>query len=305
MPDNIVFDIERYATEDGPGIRTVVFFKGCNLRCSWCQNPESHIREPQIMYYRNNCVECGRCVESCSSGAITNHPVFGFVTDHEKCNLCGSCIDVCYTDARKVVGRSMTIEEIMSEIMKDLSYYSESGGGVTFSGGEPLLYPETVSILAQRCQDAGIHTALETAGSVPQGSFDTVLPFIDLVYFDLKHIDSEIHQKHTGMPLDSILPNIGRVSNHSGRMIVRIPVVPGFNNDSDTLKLMFSYLRDETSVQEVELLPFHRLGQPKYEGLGLNYSMADTANLGVSDCEVYAESGRALGLTVRVGGSGG
>ncbi|RKX81611.1 MAG: glycyl-radical enzyme activating protein [Spirochaetes bacterium] len=299
IPSAMVFDIERYATDDGPGIRSVVFFKGCNLRCSWCQNPESHLSHPQIMYNRKQCTSCGRCMAACPADAIHNDELFGFITDPDKCIQCGACVDVCYTDARKIVGRRMLLDEIMEELKKDTDYYKDSGGGVTFSGGEPLLQADAVSVLAQKCKNEGFHTALETAGYLPWQTFEQILPLIDLLYFDLKHIDSDIHRSFTGVPIELILDNIRLAGELQENMVVRIPVIPGFNDSLEIQRRMMKYLSEETAVTQVELLPFHRFGSGKYDGLGIPYAMKDVENLSKSDCEQFAEIGRQLGLNVK------
>jgi pyruvate formate lyase activating enzyme len=296
-----VFEIERYATEDGPGIRTVIFFKGCNLSCIWCQNPESHSPRPEIMYHKNRCIACRRCLEVCPVGAVREIPPYGFITDSRRCTLCGACIDACFADARKIVGRHMSLDAVMEEVRKDRAFYEESGGGVTFSGGEPLLQAPAVRELARRCREDGIHTALETAGSVPWGKIEAVLPFLDLLYFDLKHIDRELHRRHTGISPDLILANLRRASESFANLIVRIPVVPGINATEQTLTRMFSFLVEKTRARRVELLPFHRLGLAKYEGLGRKYAMAGVDNLSRENCVPFAEIGRRLGLSVRVG----
>lgn len=296
-----IFELERYATEDGPGIRTVVFLKGCNLRCTWCQNPESHLMKPQVMYYRSQCTACERCLASCPTSSVSLIQPYGYITDASTCTLCGTCVDVCFYNARKIVGEERSVESLFDEILRDRSFYEESGGGVTFSGGEPLLQAEEVLLLARMLKEEGIHTALETAGFVKWEVFEKILPHIDLFYHDLKHIDPEKHRIYTGAPLEPILRNIEKLSTVHGNVIVRIPVVPGINNDIDTITGMMDFLSGTTGVKNVELLPFHRLGVGKYEGLGWNYEMAKVENLPREACEPLADIGRRLGLEVRVG----
>jgi len=299
--DATVFDIERYAVEDGPGIRTVVFFKGCNLRCTWCQNPESHSMKPQVMYYPDQCAACGKCVTACPVGAVRDSPPDGFLTDHQRCTLCGSCVDACFHSARKIVGRRMTVRAIMEEILKDRAFYESSGGGVTFSGGEPLLQADAVLELAKLCTREGIHTALETAGFIQWELIERLLPWLDLLYFDFKHIDSETHRRVTGAPIELIMENIRKAAESFENMVVRIPVVPGVNANMETFSRMFSFLVEQTRVRTVELLPFHRLGSGKYAGLGMDYAFETATNLSKEDCQPFAEAGRRLGLAVSVG----
>ncbi|MCF7943545.1 MAG: glycyl-radical enzyme activating protein [Spirochaetia bacterium] len=297
----VVFELERYATEDGPGIRTVVFLKGCNLRCTWCQNPESHLIKPQVMYYKNQCVDCKKCVAACPTKSVSHVIPFGYITDHNTCILCGACVDACFYNARKIIGEEKSVEALFEEIMRDRCFYEESGGGVTFSGGEPLLQADELSVLARMLKKEGIHTALETAGHVKWEAFQKVLPHIDLVYHDLKHIDSQEHKTYTGVPLEQILSNISRLSREHGNVIVRIPVVPGVNDDPAAITSMMEYITKKTAVRKVELLPFHRLGAAKYEGLGWIYQMAAVQNLAKESCEPIAEIGRGLGLEVQIG----
>jgi pyruvate formate lyase activating enzyme len=293
-----IFEIERYAVDDGPGIRTVVFLKGCNLRCRWCQNPESFSPARQVMFHRDRCVACGRCVTACPVDAIRTDPPYQFVTDHDRCIACGACVDACFTGARTMVGQVMTPEEVMRAVLRDRAYYRESAGGVTFSGGEPLLQSDALADLARRCHAEGIHTAVETAGNVPWSAFATVLPHVDLVLFDLKHIDSEAHLAYTGVPLDRILENIRRIGEGDTEIVVRVPVIPGVNASEDVQRRLLTFLAEETAVRMVQLLPFHRLGTAKYDGLGLNYAMSTTGNLRPEDCAPLERIARSLGLIV-------
>lgn len=296
-----VFEIERYATEDGPGIRTVLFLKGCNLHCMWCQNPESQLQKPQIMYYQKQCAGCERCVRACPTGSIQRRDSFGYVTNHDTCILCGACVDACFYGARKIIGQSYSLDELFDEVLKDKSYFQESGGGVTFSGGEPLLQVGEITQLASMFKDEGIHTAVETAGHVPWKTFESILPYIDLFYYDFKHIDSDKHVLYTGVANERIMDNMQKLSHVGVPMIVRIPIIPNVNDDEDVLRRMFAFLERETAVKRVELLPYHRLGMSKYLGLGMPYAMGDHENLTKEYCRTFAELGESFGLSVTVG----
>lgn len=296
-----IFDIERYATKDGPGIRTALFFKGCNLRCIWCQNRESQLPEQQVMFNQNKCAGCERCVEVCPEGAITLREDYGFITDGSKCTRCGKCIDACFYDARKMIGRNYEIDELMEEILADKSFYDESGGGVTFSGGEPLLHHGVVREIALRCRAEGISTAIETAGAVDWKIIEGLLDCIDLFFIDLKDIDSDSHRESTGVGNEKILENIEKLSRTHDNVIVRIPVVPGVNHSEEKMRRIFDFLAQKTRIHEVELLPFHRLGAGKYSGLGMEYPCGGSGNVEKSECAGYEEIGRAMGVSVRTG----
>ncbi len=296
-----VFDIERYATKDGPGIRTVLFLKGCNLRCSWCQNPESWSFKKQLMYYKNKCSGCGKCIEVCPEGAVFLSEKYGFITDHDACTGCGRCADACFFDARRVVGQDYDIEQLMKVVLADRHFYRESGGGVTFSGGEPLLQHREVREIAERCRAEGIHTAIETAAAVDWQVIEGLLDVIDLFYVDLKHIDNAEHLKYTGVGMEKILANITEISRCHDNVVVRIPVIPGVNHSEKTVKHMLDFIYLETAIRKVELLPFHRLGSGKYDGLGFEYPWAYFSNVEKTECAGYTDYGRMLGLDIGIG----
>ena len=210
-----VFDIERYATKDGPGIRTVLFTKGCNLRCSWCQNPESQHAGFEVLFDRTGCVSCGKCVELCPENAVSFKPDFGFISDPVKCTGCGLCVDSCFYNARRMVGRLYEIPELMKIILADLSFYRESGGGVTFSGGEPLLYHREIFQIAEECRVHGINTAVESALNVDWDIVEKIAGVMDLFFADLKHTDESAHRLLTGVGLERIIPNLKKARRHT------------------------------------------------------------------------------------------
>jgi pyruvate formate lyase activating enzyme len=297
----IIFDIERFAIKDGPGIRTLVFMKGCPLECKWCANPESHNPRPEIFYYPNKCTGCGRCAMNCPENAITLDGQLGAVTDFGACSTCGLCVAKCFYDARKIVGKQFSVSQLMSEIMKDEPFYRDSGGGVTFSGGEPLIQIEFLLDLLSNCKAKNLHTAIETCGYASWESFQEVLPLLDLVFFDFKHIDAEKHRLWTGADNCRIMDNLIRVSDSFDNLVVRIPVIPFFNNFSAELKKMFAFLSKLRRVEAVELLPYHRLGSSKYKGLGREYGLEGVEALTPDDLEEFVELGAGFSLPVRVG----
>jgi len=262
-----VFEIERYAINDGPGIRTLVFMKGCGLCCLWCSNPESQHHLPQLVYYRQKCLSCGSCVSVCELDALSLTPE-GIVINRRLCNRCGECSSVCNAQALVLIGKSMRPEEVLAEVLKDEPFYRKSGGGVTFSGGEPLEQKDFLLQVAQLCKDHYIHTALETCGSVPWGTFEKVLAVIDLFLYDLKEMDPERHREYTGVGNDLILSNFVRLAATGKDMIVRIPVVPGYNDRDENFEMIIDFLQRNSPGIRVDLLPYHEYGGVKYEQLG-------------------------------------
>jgi pyruvate formate lyase activating enzyme len=269
-PSGIVFDIMRFSTRDGPGLRTTVFLKGCPLACWWCHNPESQRPERELMLRPNLCIGCMACLEACPQGAIHSTGL-GLITDLEMCQLCGTCLESCYSDARQMVGREMTVSQVMAEIRKDIPFYDESSGGVTFSGGEPLMQNEFLGALLRVCKVEGLHTTVDTCGSVPWSVIDDMRENVDLFLYDLKALDEEIHLKYTGVSNQRILENLVKLSERKQRVRVRAPLIPGINDSLDDLRRLGDFIAGLPNPVEVELLPYHTVGVEKYRRLGRNY----------------------------------
>jgi pyruvate formate lyase activating enzyme len=296
----IVFDIQRFSVHDGPGIRTIVFMKGCPLRCLWCSNPESQHRETQLMYIKRNCIGCGRCTEACPSDALRLHPAFN--VDYAKCDMCGKCTDVCYSEALSFSGQERTIDEIVHELGKDNIHYKRSGGGITLSGGEPLSQPEFAVELLKKCKAKGWHTAIETTAFTSPYVLDQVLPWLDLVLLDIKHTDNRKHQEFVGQSNEMILNNARYIGQFGIPMIIRVPVVPTFNDEINELKDIAVFAKSIKGVKEINLLPYHRLGENKYGYLNFDYRMKGieppTKEKMLSLKNIVEESG----LTCKIGG---
>ena len=262
-PKGVIFNIQRYSIHDGPGIRTTVFFKGCSLHCFWCQNPESQVMLPQIFIYHDRCTLCGKCVEVCPTGAshlsINNSKI-----DRAKCIICGKCVQSCPREIRKLVGQYFIVDDVIKEIMRDVKYYENSHGGITLSGGEPLLQPLFVNALLTKCKSNGLHTAIETAGDVPWNSFETVLDLVDLVLFDIKIMDDSRHIAGTGISNKRILENTRLVCRRKP-MIIRMPLIPGFNDSKEDVIALARFVKTELGHLPIELLSYNKMGESKYQ----------------------------------------
>lgn len=250
-----ITDVQRFSTDDGPGIRTTVFFKGCNLRCAWCHNPETQLCYPQIMYYANKCTHCGACKKVCQY-ALQN------------CEACGACADVCPNDARQLSGRVYTVSDLLDELKKDKLFYQTSGGGVTFSGGECMLQIEFLEEVLRRCKLEGISTAVDTAGAVEFTRFERVLPYTDLFLYDIKAADKATHVQYVGADNKLIIRNLQALCERGARVWVRIPVIDGVNTSEQEMRAI-SALVNACNVEKVELLPYHAFGEHKYQALGM------------------------------------
>lgn len=265
-----IFDIQRFSLHDGPGIRTTVFFKGCNLHCYWCHNPESQLSHNELQQYPAKCIGCGQCLLHCPKGALSR--VAGVIEiDRTLCDGCGICADVCCAGALVLAGRLATPASVMDTVRRDRAFYEKSGGGVTISGGEPLFQHEFLTELLNLCRAEGIDTAIETAGHVPWAWFEDVLDLTDLFLFDIKHADEARHRLGTGVGIELIRHNLEGLLRRKARVWVRIPVIPGFNADPADMGRIAGSLAHLQGIEKVELMPFHRLGTGKCESLGRTY----------------------------------
>ena len=255
MNKAILFDIERNSFVDGPGIRTTVFFKGCNLKCAWCHNPESQSVKLQMMFYPDKCTGCGKCKEVCPYHL-------------ENCDLCGKCTLYCPEDARKVCGKEYTVDESYAEIIKDKSYYDNSGGGVTFSGGECMLQIDFLCEILKKCKENNIHTAVDTAGHVPFERFEKILPYSDVFLYDIKIFDTHKHKKYVGVGNELILDNLKKLFERKAKLWIRIPVIPDVNDSIEEMQKIKNFLNTIGVPEKVELLPYHAMGENKYRALG-------------------------------------
>jgi pyruvate formate lyase activating enzyme len=268
MSESLIFDIKRYAINDGPGIRLVVFFKGCNLRCAWCHNPESISARTEKMVARAKCIKCGNCVEVCPVNAITLTPD-GTVTDPDLCKICGKCAEACPTKAMEMSGKKMSVSEIMESIEKERVFFDQSGGGVTFSGGEPLIHTEMLVELLDRCGKIGIHRAVDTAGNVSTETILDVAKHTDLFLYDLKMMDPVKHRKWTHSGNEKILFNLKAIARAGAHIIIRIPLIGGVNDTDENIEPTAKFISELAGEKkEVHLLPFHKIAQNKYQKLG-------------------------------------
>ena len=263
-----VFDIQRFSVHDGPGIRTIVFLKGCPLRCAWCCNPESQQLKPVLMFKQDQCIRCESCVKSCVVCAINleNSPMI----NRERCVSCGNCTKVCPTNALTLKGEKMTVAQVIEELKKDAITYRRSGGGITLSGGEVLVQSAFTIELLKACRAMGWHTAIETTGFASTKTIEKVIPNVDLVLLDIKAINPKIHQQYTGVSNDVILQNAKRISQLA-EVAVRVPVIPKVNAVAEEMSGLCQFVKTLKDVKTIHLLPYHSYGENKYEIMGQDY----------------------------------
>jgi len=304
----IIFNIQRYCLHDGPGIRTTVFLKGCPLRCAWCANPESFNREIEIYFNESKCIYCGACKNACENDAINPDlkNTAGSKIDYKKCNKCGACVTACPARAISYMGREAKAYEVFSEILEDLPFYRKSGGGATFSGGEPLLQIDFLENILHQCYQSNINTAVETCGHVQWKNFKRIIDCIDYILYDIKHMDSASHKTLTGVDNSKILENARKLAGNRPEMIIRIPLIPGCNDDLDNIESAGDFI-SSISVKKVHILPYHRLGVEKYKFFNNIYPLQHlkdmaTVESGRRKIKKIKKTLQSYGLDVYIGG---
>jgi len=294
-----VFDVQRFSLNDGPGIRTTVFFKGCPLSCLWCSNPESQEQRPELLYLESQCTRCYRCVEVCPTGATTKDAEGAIAIDRGLCRGCGLCAEACPNEARVLSGKVMAVDELVQVIRRDELFYRNSGGGVTASGGEPTYQPDFLKQLFAECQRYGVHTTLDTCGHLQWAAMSEVLDHVDLVYYDLKHMDAERHRELTGAGNELVLDNARRIAESEKPIVMRIPLIPGCNDDEANIRAVAEFVR-EIGLVRVDLLPFHQLGSQKYERLGKVYRLGGVKMYQEEETQATKDIFQSYGLEVSI-----
>jgi pyruvate formate lyase activating enzyme len=296
----IIFDVQRFAVHDGPGIRTLVFLKGCPLACQWCSNPESRRFEPDLLFDEAKCIRCWSCVPACPKAALLAGPE-GVRTDRMRCGGCGQCVDACCAGARLVKGMDVTAEWVMREVLKDEAFFSGSGGGVTLGGGEPLAQPDFAASILHEAKRRGLHTVVETCGHVPWSAIAQSLPWTDLFLFDLKHVDPAKHHLYTGGDVSIILSNLRRLAATGRPIVIRVPVIPTFNDTATEIAAIANTVA-ALGLQRVHLLPYHALGQSKYRLLGTANPFSATVPLPMPAYVALKDVAVQAGVNVQIEG---
>jgi pyruvate formate lyase activating enzyme len=301
MQTGKIFDIKKYALHDGPGIRTTIFFKGCPLACWWCHNPESLECASQRLYRKNRCIACRQCADACPQKAIQADAA-GLRWNPPDCVYCGTCAGICPAEAVELIGKTMSVDDVLTEIAKDTVFYDQSSGGITLSGGEPLMQPAFLMDLLDACGKLGYHRSVDTSGYADTQILLEASSRTDLFLYDLKHMDAEKHARFTGVSNEKILANLEILSRQDAEIIIRFPLVPGLNSDPQNIDRTGAFVSSLPGVRRLNILPYHRAATAKYENLGLKLN---TPNIEPSSKEFIESAARRLenyGLTVKIGG---
>lgn len=295
MADGLIFNVQRFSTEDGPGIRTTVFMKGCHLRCAWCHNPEGISNKPQIVWYGGRCIGARDCLKACPRRALKLTPK-GMIIDREKCDLCGDCADACPALALEILGKWRSPKDVFDEVMRDKAFYDNSGGGVTVSGGEPLLQRDFVMELVDLCKGAGLHVAIDSTGHMNRERWLEFVGKADLVLLDLKTMDSEKHRAHTGVDLETILDNAKALGRTKTPVWVRVPVIPGCTDDEANIEAVARFTAEHLpNMERLDLLAFSNLCVSKYEQLEMEYPLKNAKLIEVERMEELRRIAEASG----------
>jgi len=298
--NGLIFDIKRFAVHDGPGIRTTIFLKGCPLSCWWCHNPEGLLNQKEIIYYDYKCMNCGKCTDICSLDAIKKNDTNN-IRNQVLCESCGKCVEVCPTASQQLIGKQYSTEEIINEIEKDLVYFKSSSGGVTFSGGEPLMQPIFLKDVLKQCKNKGIHTALDTSGYTSKYILNSIINYVDLFLYDVKIIDNNQHEKYTGVSNKIIFKNLKTLESNKKNIILRFTIVKGITDTRENINSVLNLVSSLKKIYQIDLLTFHNVKE-KYFRLGKEYklnNMLSPTNDEISDIK---DQFLQRGFNVRIGG---
>jgi len=298
----LIYDMQRFAIHDGSGIRTLIYMKGCPLRCLWCSSPQTLKPSPEILYIELHCKKCGHCSEICPVGAITVAKEAGVKINRELCTVCGKCVEECPNQALRLIGNYVSVEELFQDIKKDFPFYRRSNGGVTVGGGEPTMQYKFVIEILKKCKHQYIDTAIETSGFVKWEHFEKLLEYLDLVHIDVKNMDPVIHRRLTGVSNKTILENARRVATVRP-VIIRIPIVPGYNDSRENISATAGFAaRLGRNLKRIELLPYHKFGTQTYSRLGEEYKLKDVEPPSNEHMQKLKEIVESYGLEVQIGG---